>query len=119
MPARIVLLLWLAAAGCASQASPPKAPPPAGPAAPPAAPELTYAQRKALVGEGMAAYDRQDWATCARLLEQAADHYNAACCYAQAGDRDRAFALLDKAITVDGFVDEGHLAKDPDLTGLH
>src|SRR5689334_14379772 len=96
----IVFVLGLAAVGCASQGAPPRpaTPPPAvAPAAAPAPAPLTPAQRAALVRDGMAAYDRKEFATCGRLLEQAADHYNAACCYAQAGDRDRAFALLDRA----------------------
>jgi len=117
----IVLALGLAAAGCSSKAAPPPATPaPTTAAAPaPAPPALTLAQRSALKRDGLAAYERKDFATCARLLEQAADNYNAACCYAQAGDRDRAFALLDRAITVDDFSDQGHLAADPDLSPLH
>jgi tetratricopeptide (TPR) repeat protein len=119
----IFLAFSLAAAGCAGQSSPPPAAPAPTPAAAsvaaPAAPPLTAVQRSALKRDGMAAYDRKDFATCGRLLEQAADHYNAACCYAQAGDRDRAFALLDRAITIDDFTDQGHLAADSDLASLH
>lgn len=112
----------------ATRPAPPVASGPAAGAAPapavapapmPTPAPLTRAERAALKRDGMAAYDRKEWATCARLLEQAGDHYDAACCYAQAGDRDRAFALLDRAIRVDGFLDGAHLAKDTDLTALH
>jgi tetratricopeptide (TPR) repeat protein len=96
----------------------PGAPAAAAPATPAPAPAPTALQRAALKRDGMAAYDRKEWATCARLLEQAGDSYDAACCYAQAGDRDNAFRLLERAIRVDGFLDAAHLAKDPDLAPL-
>jgi tetratricopeptide (TPR) repeat protein len=120
-----------AAAGCGGTAGAPavKPAPPAtesgaataaaAPAAPAPAPALTALQRAALKRDGMAAYDRKEWATCARMLEQADDAYDAACCYAQAGDRDNAFRLLERAIRVEGFSNGAHLAKDPDLAPLH
>jgi len=65
----------------------------------------------------MAAYHRKDWAVCATLFEQAHDLYSAACCQAQAGARDLAFALLARAIE-DGLRDQD-LGKDTDLAPLH
>lgn len=65
----------------------------------------------------MAAYDHKDYARCAQLMEQARDAYSAACCYSLAGNRDRAFAFLARAI------DEGwrnpSFEKDADLVPLH
>jgi hypothetical protein len=66
----------------------------------------------------MAAYDRKDYAACGQLLAQALDHYDAACCYAQAGNADAAFAEL--ALAIDGgYHNASHLAADTDLTSLH
>ncbi|HEU0030131.1 MAG TPA: hypothetical protein VFQ53_05845 [Kofleriaceae bacterium] len=102
---------WLAllvAAGCAKPAPAP---------APSPQPALTRKQQRALKRQGVAAYERKDWAACGSLLEQAGDWYDAACCHAQAGARDRAFAALDRvdgrAVTID------HLKQDPDLASLH
>jgi hypothetical protein len=107
------LSLWLA---CGSR---PSSPPPSSPAsaAPAAAPEPTRAERRALHGKGMAAYDHKDYATCASLLEQARDFYSAACCYSLAGDRDHAFASLSRAI--DGGWRNAGFEKDADLVPLH
>jgi hypothetical protein len=111
-PALCALSLWLA---CSSTSSPPPRSPPAVAAA--TAPEPSRAERRALHGQGMAAYDHKDYAACAALLEQARDSYSAACCYSLAGNRDRAFALLSRAI------DEGWrnpaFEKDTDLVPLH
>jgi hypothetical protein len=65
----------------------------------------------------MAAYQRKDWTTCAAVLERALDPYGAACCHAQAGNRDAAFALLARAI--DRGLRDQDLAKDTDLAPLH
>lgn len=115
-PALCVLSLWLAC----TPATPPSRTPAAAPATAAAAPSppaaTSRAQRRALHAKGMAAYDRKDFATCAAALEQAHDLYGAACCHAQAGARDAAFAALGRAI------DEGHdqdIAKDTDLEPLH
>ena len=90
----------------------PAAPPPAATApAPPAA-------KAQLQVDGLAAYDRQDWPTCAALLAAAEDWYDAACCSARAGDLATAFASLDRAFTA-GFRDVAHLQDDPDLASLH
>src|SRR5215468_2736600 len=108
--------LWIA---CAPTAPPPAAP--AGPAASaPAAPEPTRAERRALRARGMRAYNQKDFASCASLLDQAHDRYGAACCHAQAGARDAAFAALDRAID-DGLRDQTpeDLEHDSDLAPLH
>jgi hypothetical protein len=103
---------------CSGGACGPTPPPPKAPAIAAAAPTASRAERRALHSKGMAAYDRKDFASCAGLLEQALDHYDAACCHAQAGNRDAAFAQLDLAID-DGFRDRAHLDSDTDLAPLH
>ncbi len=115
VPTLCALSLWLA---CGSPAAPPpQSPAAAAPAPPPPAPEPSRAERRALHGQGMAAYDHKDYATCASLMERARDAYSAACCYSMAGNRDRAFASLSRAI------DEGWrnpaFEKDSDLVPLH
>ena len=45
-------------------------------------------------------------------------YYNLACAHALAGDRDKAFVALDKAVGA-GFADTGQLATDEDLASLH
>jgi ketosteroid isomerase-like protein len=65
----------------------------------------------------MAAYDRKDFAACAQLFEQASDRYGAACCHAQAGASDAAFAALARAIDEGAHVSQ--LDKDGDLDPLH
>lgn len=74
---------------------------------------------------GDAAYKAKDYATCAVELERAAAlthdhggaHYNAACCHALAGDRDRAFAALGHALDR-GFYDVATFDRDTDLATL-
>lgn len=73
---------------------------------------------RALWAQGTAAYEAKDWATCARLFTQAGAHYDAACCHAQAGQREVAFTELARAI--DGrFHDRAALESDSDLALLH
>lgn len=114
---RPLLGLALLLASCASSAPPvstkPAPPPPVATPAPPDA-----AERARLRTEGMAAYDQKDWATCGDKLERAEEWYDAACCRAQAGQIDVAFALLDRAIA-GGFTNAKHLEADTDLTALH
>lgn len=45
-------------------------------------------------------------------------YYNAACCYALLGDKEQAFANLQKAVDF-GYVNFKHLKKDTDLTSLY
>ena len=46
------------------------------------------------------------------------DDYNAACCYALAGNKDAAFAVLDKVVK-NGWTNTSWMKKDPDLASLH
>ncbi|MDX5422302.1 MAG: hypothetical protein LPK07_01910 [Hymenobacteraceae bacterium] len=46
------------------------------------------------------------------------DHYNAACSWALAGNRDKAFAHLQKAIEK-GYTSVNHFQEDSDLSSLH
>ena len=97
----------------------PRPAPPASrsPAATTAAPAPSRAERRALHGQAVAAYDQRDFAGCAALFERARDPYSAACCHAQAGNRDAAFAALARAIDDTGRL-QG-MANDSDLGSLH
>src|SRR5690242_8430588 len=106
--------LW---AACDPAPQPPRSPSPAAAVAPAAAAAPTRAQRRALKAQAMAAYDRKDFAACARLFEQARDLYGAACCHAQAGATDAAFTALAGAIDGTGRVSS--IDKDSDLDPLH
>jgi hypothetical protein len=92
----------------------PATPPPARPAPTPVATAAHRLKRKAHA-DGIAAYERKDFAACGRLLAEAEDFYNAACCYARAGELDAAFAQLGRA------ADRGHRADfttDDDLAAM-
>jgi hypothetical protein len=106
-----VLCTLVLGIGCAPVSRPANQPATSRPAA------ADHAERRARRAEGMAAYHRKDWATCATRFEQALDLYSAACCHAQAGALDRSFALLARAID-DGLRDQA-LEKDDDLAPLH
>lgn len=88
---------------------------------------LAFAQdAKTLEAQANAAYDSKDYAASAALYEKVIDLggpssgmvYNLACVYALAGDKDRALAALDRAISL-GFADVNHLNSDSDLESLH
>lgn len=73
-----------------------------------------------------AAYDQKSYPGCAALFAEAArsdarradeDHYGAACCFALAGEPDRAFAALDAAVAA-GFRNVGNLEADADFASL-
>lgn len=80
---------------------------------------------KAAVVTAQSAYDAKDWKTCAALNAQAADRpvpvsgaaYDAACCLAQAGDKDGAFARLTKTPS-DGLPGVDQIKTDADLASL-
>lgn len=64
------------------------------------------------------AYQHKDYPKCTKTALEAGDFYNAACCFALSGDKDAAFAALDRAIA------KGHrntkvTQEDSDLNGLH
>lgn len=77
--------------------------------------------------EANAAYKRKEFATCARLFEQAAastkagevanDCYNAACCYARAENPEKAFEMLRRSIKA-GYRRLNHIKGDSDLVSL-
>ncbi len=79
-----------------------------------------------LIKEGMAAYQNKDYASAAKLLQEGVARgandldtlYNTACALALAGDREKAFQFLDKAIQA-GFRNTTHLTFDGDLDSLH
>jgi tetratricopeptide (TPR) repeat protein len=87
-------------------------------APPPPVKKLTATERADAATRGRAAYEAKDFATCATLLEQAGEDYDAACCFAQGGKLDPAFAALGRAIDK-GFTQVEHLKKDTDLDPLH
>lgn len=76
--------------------------------------------------EAYAKYDAKDYKGSALLYEKvlkdgkgnSSDHYNAACSWALAGDKDKAFAHLSQAIEK-GWLDIKHLKQDSDLNSLH
>jgi tetratricopeptide (TPR) repeat protein len=79
-----------------------------------------------LVNEGIAAYQKKDYALAAKLLQEAVAkgatqtgvHYNAACALALAGDNEKAFQFLEKAIQA-GYRNPTHLKYDVDFNSLH
>lgn len=76
---RWLVALWVGFAGCADCSS--RKPP-------------TRGEKSALKASARSAYDARDFASCGRDYERAAEAYNAACCFALAGEPDRAFAQL-------------------------
>lgn len=64
------------------------------------------------------AYQHKDYPRCAKTALAAGDLYNAACCFALLGDKDAAFAALDRAIAK-GNRDIKVAREDSDLNGLH
>jgi hypothetical protein len=108
VPPLLALSTWIACD--------PATPPPQRPAV--AAPAPGPGERQALKAKAMAAYDQKDFVTCAGLFEQAKDPYSAACCHAQGGNHDAAFAQLGIAID-HGFYNQGQLERDTDLVALH
>ena len=79
-----------------------------------------------LAQQAQEAYNQKRYAESARLfaaaIEKGATHpnvsYNAACSFALAGDKDRAFEFLDRAVAA-GYRDSVHLQADTDLASLH
>ena len=85
--------------------------------------EKTAAQT---VNDGMAAYGKKEYALAAKLLQEAVAKgatqsgvlYNAACALALAGESEKAFQFLDKAIQA-GYRNSTHLKYDVDFNSLH
>lgn len=84
---------------------------------------LTLAQSAA---EANAKYDAKDYKGSGQVYDQvlkdgkgsATDHYNAACSWALAGDKNKAITHLGKAIDK-GYLNINHLKQDSDLNSLH
>ncbi|HEX3761200.1 MAG TPA: DUF2268 domain-containing putative Zn-dependent protease [Kofleriaceae bacterium] len=80
----------------------------------------------ALASAAEQAYAAHEFQRAGELLERAIQRgaktptapYQSACSYARAGDRDRAFAMLDRAVAI-GFRDVDQLTADHDLAALH
>lgn len=87
---------------------------------------ISTAAQAQSAAEAFAKYDAKDYKGAAQIYEQIlkdgkgtnSDHFNAACSWALAGDKDRAFAHLDKAISK-GYLNISHLKQDSDLNSLH
>lgn len=77
--------------------------------------------------QAAAAHDAKQWKKCAELWlavaattkgeATAGPLYDAACCQAQAGDRDAAFATLERSVAAG--LDEPRIEEDIDLAPLH
>ncbi len=106
-------LFFLGAVGCTPEA---KAPPPA--------PSRSHRE---IAADADLAYQEKQYPRCGALYGEAAaaapgnagavHQYNAACCFALAGDKDRAFAALESAIRIDVLA-PGALEKDEDFASL-
>jgi len=78
------------------------------------------------VAEADAKYEAKDYKGSGQLYDQvlkdgkgsSTDHYNAACSWALAADKNNAFAHLGKAIDK-GYLNISHLKQDSDLNSLH
>lgn len=108
------------AVGCKAKDKPP-APPPVASGSAPAGSAPAPAPAASTEAQATAAYEAKDFKRCAELflaIDKPDALYNAACCQALAGERDPAFATLDKVVA-SGFRDVAHLKKDTDLTALH
>ncbi|MGV3539457.1 MAG: TPR end-of-group domain-containing protein, partial [Rufibacter sp.] len=76
--------------------------------------------------DAFAKYESKEYKASGQLYEQflksgkgtSTDYYNAACSWALAGDKKKAFTYLNQAIT-NGWANKNHLLKDSDLSSLH
>lgn len=81
------------------------------------------------VAEAEKLYEQKDYARSAQHYSKAfaalggkgvpSDRYNAACCWAQAGNADSAFFQLERIATKANYTNLNHLLVDTDLTSLH
>ena len=76
--------------------------------------------------DAFAKYEAKDYKASAEMFDKvlkdnkgtSTDHYNAACSWALAGNKDKAFAHLNKSIEK-GWTNINHLKSDTDLSSLH
>jgi hypothetical protein len=80
-------------------------------------PSMTALEKRRAKAEATAAYDRKDYATCAKDFHRIGDWYSTACCSALAGHRDEAFGQLARAAEKGEFGAEQPRGDD-DLTSL-
>ncbi|WP_242920850.1 DUF6624 domain-containing protein [Pontibacter liquoris] len=86
---------------------------------------LVTAGRAQSVGEAYSRYEANDFEASAKLYDKAlrkgtgssTDYYNAACSWALAGNKKKAFGYLNAAIEK-GFMNVSHLKQDSDLSSL-
>ena len=82
-----------------------------------------------ILNDATAAYNKKEYARCGPLFAEAVANlkppavpynaaYNAACCFALAGDKENAFRYLHQAVAT-GWDDAEALQKDSDLVSLH
>ena len=87
---------------------------------------LAFAQQSSIGAKASSAYDKHAYAECGPLYLLAAQSepdvagnlYNAACCFALAGQNDLAFQTLAIAVKK-GWRDRAHTETDTDLASLH
>lgn len=85
--------------------------------------QVTVAQSAA---DAFAKYQAKDYKASGQLYEQflktgkgtSTDYYNAACSWALAGDKNKAFTYLNQAVAK-GWENKSHLQTDSDLNSLH
>ncbi|WP_299755864.1 DUF6624 domain-containing protein [uncultured Pontibacter sp.] len=78
------------------------------------------------IGEASAKYDAEEYKASGEMYEKAfakgkgstTDYYNAACSWALAGNKNKAFANLEQAVDK-GYINLSHLKQDTDLNSLH
>jgi len=82
----------------------------------------------ALIKQSDEAYDKKEFKACADAFTEAFKlhekvpgfhRYNAACCWALAGEADPAFEQLFRIAEKGNYTDYGHTLKDSDLNSLH
>ncbi|WP_018476801.1 DUF6624 domain-containing protein [Pontibacter roseus] len=77
------------------------------------------------IADANSKYEAKDYKASGQMYDQAlkdgkggsSDHYNAACSWALAGDKSKAFAHLEKAVEK-GWMDISHMKQDSDLSSL-
>lgn len=87
---------------------------------------MAFAASAQSISEATAKYDAKAYKASGETYEKAfaqgkgnaSDHYNAACSWALAGNKAKAFDNLNKAVAL-GWDNVGHLKQDTDLTSLH